>query len=507
MSQSRRLPQWPPRASTATAPSPLSGRHQQLHRVRELPTGESVLGDPIFRGGWETFGGDHPKPGSLSSVESEHSSNSGGEQQRCLGKVFKGIQRCESGSRSTRKTNSQTRVRFDLGKTSTTATAASNHEEAIFGHAGATATSAACRRMSFLQEEEGERGEAQGAGDEDKRFFATTGQCFVVGQRNGMHTAWRLQQPTNCNNGNPAYTPTAVHDSITSPINAGGEYSVSADQLVSLTTSSSSPPLPQPLPQQQQQRRQQCYPVRVFLRRTGASQSAPTNSVWRGGARTADGTWALTGSEGRQVGVGFVDLPTFPLPWPGRPSPLHSNKEDGARTGAPERRGGPSTVLMKPRRSGGWGGTSRAASLEQEQKLHCRRTSVRGCPTLPRLASRSSPRNTVFNSGHDENSRPPSARAPGISSPAVRQNLARAARKSKVGTKADPVTLYRQRQELEQARIKNVAARNRKDASRERRSSGGFALGFDGAAAVCSVVGRRTRAAGSGVGRVGRSLR
>ncbi|CAM9414160.1 unnamed protein product, partial [Laminaria digitata] len=61
-----------------------------------------------------------------------------------------------------------------------------------------------------------------------------------------------------------------------------------------------------------------------------------------------------------------------------------------------------------------------------------------------------------------------------LSSTAARKNLARVARASKVGTKSDPVTLYRQRRELEQAMRARVtaAARSRRRASGERRGSG-----------------------------------
>ncbi len=108
---------------------------------------------------------------------------------------------------------------------------------------------------------------------------------------------------------------------------------------------------------------------------------------------------------------------------------------------------------------------------------------------------------------HDENVPPPPAPPPpprrrpssssaSLSSRAARQNLARAARRSKVGTKADPVTLYRQRQEeLERAGAKtaagSAAARSRKKASREGRASSAGRL---------SALGVSCRAVGAGSG-------
>lgn len=429
------------------------------------------------------FEGDDLEPCSVSSVESGHS----GEQERCFGRFATGFQCGDSDSRRAGNSKTHARVRFDLGETSVAATAASRHEEAI----------EACSRVPVFQEEEaGETSKAEGRKEEDGRY----GQGLVARQRNGIHTAWRLQEP-NCNNGNPATTPT-VHtssSSITSATPSTRWESVSADQLISLTT---------PSPPQQQEQFEQQPPVRLFLRRTRAtSLSTSATNTMGGSVRAAAATGALTGSRARRIAVGSdVDSRAFPLPWAGRRSPM-GNKEigvqlsRGGRSGEEHSRKGRSKVLTPPPHGDGWATPSPAARPEHQQQRRGLISSTRG-PPLRHLATSKSP-NTIRNRRHDDNFPPPAC----ISSPSVRQNLARAARKSKVGTKADPVTLYRQRQELEQARIKNAVARNRKEAGRERRTSDGLAWGSGRVAGMGTVVGGRTRAAGSVVSRVGISLR
>ena len=91
-------------------------------------------------------------------------------------------------------------------------------------------------------------------------------------------------------------------------------------------------------------------------------------------------------------------------------------------------------------------------------------------------------------------------RAP-LSSLAARKNLDRVARASKMGTKSDPVTLYRQRRELEQTMKANAAARSRRRVVGEARGSdscrptgvvaGRERVGRSGAAAAVMVAGWR----------------
>lgn len=476
----------------------MSGCCQQPHRLGEPPlAGESVFGCPIFRGGCsDMFEGEDLEPCSVSSVDSEHS---GEQEERYFGRrVVAGIQCGEGDSRNTKNSNTQGRVRFDLGETTIAPTAASNHKEAV-GNGGAV-----CTVPLFVQEEEaGETDEVEGGEEEGGTYVATNtkGQRFVVRQRNGMHTAWRLQE-RNCGRGNPATTAT-VKNGITdgaSPMNARWDQAMSADQLVSLTT---------PTPPYQQN------PVRLFLRRTrpSPSTSSATNTV---GTTAAAGALQVR-SGARQIDVDSVDLRAFPPPWAGRRSPMGSKESRaqlsrGGRTRTEKGGEGPSNVLTPPRQGGGWATPSPAASPHQQHRRHGTSTSTPGHhhhPPLRRLASsRSSPRNALCDRGHDDENSPPPAVTTCISSPAVRRNLARAARKSKVGTKADPVTLYRQRQELEQTMIKNAAARNRQKASREARTSDGFTWGSGRAANTGTVVGgRRTRTTGSVVSRVGIGLR
>lgn len=446
---------------------------------------------------------------SESESESEHSV----EYERFHGSVT-GAQGGNSDGRSTGNSKTQVGVRFDLGEAKIAAAATSGHEEAFGAGANPTTTtvcssisSSRVPSFSFQEEERGETGKASRGEGEGDRYAATNGQCFVVRQQNGMHTAWRLHAPT-CNTENPATTPT-VHNNLTRaipPINTRWEESVSADKLISLTR-------PSP-PPQQGGLQQQHSPARLFLRRTRASLSTSATNTMGASARTADVTGALTGSGGRQIGVGSADLRAFPLPWSDRRSTVGNDEEArlqlsrGGRTRAEKGREGRSKVLTSPPHGGGWTTSSPAATAEQQHQRRGTGSSTPGCPPLRNSASRATgPRESICNTinrGHDENSPPPRAVAAAcISSPAVRQNLARAARKSKVGTKADPVTLYRQRQELEQAQRKNAAARSRKKAaSRGGRISDGSARGSDRTAGMGMVVdGRRARASRPDVGR------
>lgn len=79
----------------------------------------------------------------------------------------------------------------------------------------------------------------------------------------------------------------------------------------------------------------------------------------------------------------------------------------------------------------------------------------------------------------DENGTPTSRTVP-ISAAAIRKNLARAARASKVGTRRDPVTLYRQRQEMH-AKSASTTARRSRDGMNRCHTQGAPAIRAKGA--------------------------
>ncbi|CAM9635674.1 unnamed protein product [Ectocarpus fasciculatus] len=336
-------------------------------------------------------------------------------------------------------------------------------------------------------------------GDENAHVSASGSSSFVR-HRNGMHTAWRRKAaavPDNPrlplqaivvaaaaespNGGVRRNSNTTSRREPLAPIGKGGV--MSADQLIAQSMSS---------PQQQQQQQQQQQPVRLFLRR-----SRPPVSPEPAGKENGRAAAVLRDNKGSAPGARRVSgsQQAFPLPWGGTHSPVSAGVQlNRARGGAD---------------GGGWG--DREALLEvlttpppPRARPRSAQHAARSPPQMTTPTTRTSPGFSIRKPvvvADDENTPPPRRRTPSmpaagaapLSSVAIRQNLARVARTSKVGTKADPVHLYRQRQELEQARTKKAAAvarSRRKPTSREgRRTAGGF-----------SALGTGTAAAGGWVG-------
>ncbi|CAM9908061.1 unnamed protein product [Ectocarpus sp. 13 AM-2016] len=339
-------------------------------------------------------------------------------------------------------------------------------------------------------------------GEENEDTSARWSSCFVR-HRNGMHTAWRRKAAVPDNPRQPLQATVAAARAEPPNGAVGGnnnnnnssrrgpvapkprEGVMSADQLIALSIS----------PSQQQQQ-----PVRLFLRR-----SRPLVSPEPAGKENVRAAVVLRETKGSVAGARRVNgsQQAFPLPWGGTHSPV---------TGVQLNRTRPD--------GGGWGG--REALLEvltTPPPPRARPRSAQHVAHSPPLTSRTSPGMSTRRAVvvvDDENTPPPRRRTPSttavaaaastaaaapLSSVAIRKNLARVARTSKVGTKADPVHLYRQRQELEQVRTRKAAAvarSRRKPTSREGRPTGGCSTWGTGTAGGWVGV-----TSGGGGGRVG----
>ncbi|CAB1102635.1 unnamed protein product [Ectocarpus sp. CCAP 1310/34] len=321
-------------------------------------------------------------------------------------------------------------------------------------------------------------------GDENEHVFASGSSCFVR-HRNGMHTAWRRKAVVPDNPRQPlqvtvaaarAEPPNGVIGGNTNntmrrrdPVAPSSrEVVMSADQLIVQSMSST-----------QQQQQQQ--PVRLFLRRSRLPVSPEP-----AGKENVRPAAVLKETKGSVAGARRANgsQQAFPLPWGGTHSPVTGMQLNRARPDG-----------------GGWGG--REALLEvltTPPPPRARPRSAQHVARSPPLTTRISPSISTRRAVvvvDDENTPPPRRRTPStpavaaaaaaapLSSVAIRENLARVARTSKVGTKADPVHLYRQRQELEQARTKKaagVARSRRKPTSREGRPTGGISVWGTGTA-------------------------
>lgn len=277
-------------------------------------------------------------------------------------------------------------------------------------------------------------------------YVSADGQCFEP-HRNGIHTAWRRRRKE----GSPRPMAEVVargdghvrgrHCSTPARKNA----TVGADELISRLS----------LAHQQQQEGEPA--PRLSLRRTcRPSALAPSNINSVGGHSIYAATAASSTGKGGGFGVtaGWVSVgggtTVAPLPCVRSYSSLTETNILERLLPAGARSAGGETPWRERRKP----------TPPPERSISKQRSTI-GPPNLATAARRSAKSATG-----DENARPVAAP---LSSPAVRKNLARVARASKVGTKADPVTLYRQRQELEDARRVNAAARSRRGASTERR--------------------------------------
>ncbi|CAM9877344.1 unnamed protein product, partial [Scytosiphon promiscuus] len=520
MSQPERLPQWPPRAlafgdssfhsrrqqgssidhtfrpqpkfettATSTAVRSLGDRRQpqsSRSRLPEHPAAESVLDVPIFRGdcwsppdaaegedGWETCSleersldasavegavpllalGRSPRTPTSSAV------GTGADSSRRNDQAIPSVRPALSSGPDSGSTENSLRVRF------------APEVEAL----GQTATSPRTADGLVAGRGQGEAPPSIQAAARERReeevYVSPDGQPFVR-RRNGMHTAWRRRAVnSNDNPSSPphqqqspgsvvpvgdgtAVSPTAAHDGSRSRDLAphpasGGPQAASADQLITMSSNPST-------------RGQQ---PRLFLRR---AQNADAVSTTSPASARGDATHAYAGpvlqARGGSNGVDRAGLrrtrgapvarQAFPPRW-ARPR---------AGTGADAGRVDRSDIDIRHKQAAAGAAPPPAVPASEQRKRRSGTTST--------------------GADVDENSHPSPGRLPSppalLSSAAVRQNLARVARRSKVGTTADPVTLYRHRQELERARVKRAAARSREKDIREARSCGRAAWGVGG---------------------------
>ncbi|CAM9852339.1 unnamed protein product [Ectocarpus sp. 4 AP-2014] len=530
MSPPYRLPQWPPRSSAPQDPQHFKSRRrgdyydngsdpshqlddddattlvtdgrdsrpQQQYRPADDLADESFLGVPIFRGDVvldteEDGGGSNLE---LSLLDDDHAAAASTTMP--------------GGERASSRWNSANRAEQ---RATTTEPVAS------VGRAVSSSTPLRVRfapdvsdgGTAFLEAAEASpspppppAARADRRGEENEQVSASGSSCFVR-HRNGMHTAWRRKvavpddprQPLQATVAATRAEPPngAVGGNNNNTINRRDRVAperregvMSADQLITQSMSST---------QQQQQ------PVRLFLRRSRAPVSPEP-----AGKENVRAAAVLTETKGSVTGARRVNgsQQAFPLPWGGTHSPVTGVQLNRARPDG-----------------GGWGG--REALLE----VLTTPPPPRARPRSAQHVARSPPLTTRTRSGistrravvvvDDENTPPPRRRTPStpgaaaaaapLSSVAIRENLARVARTSKFGTKADPVHLYRQRQELEQARTKKAAAvarSRRKPTSREGRPTGGcsaWGTGTAGRGGGVNSGGSGGRVGGGGGGRVG----
>ncbi|CAM9855465.1 unnamed protein product [Ectocarpus sp. 12 AP-2014] len=523
MSPPYRLPQWPPRSSapqhfkprrrgdyydngsdpshqlddddaTTLVTDGRDSRQQQQCRPADDLADESFLGVPIFRGDVvldteEDGGGSNLE---LSLLDDDHAAAAsttmpGGERAS---------PRWSSGNRAEQRATTTEPV-VSVGPAVSSSTPLRVRFAPDAGDGG-TALLEAAEASPSPPRPPAARTDRRG---EEKEDISASGSSCFVRHRNGMHTAWRRKAAVPDNPRQPLQATVAAaraeppngavggNNNNTSsrrdpvaPIRREGV--MSADQLIAQSMSST---------QQQQQQ-----PVRLFLRR-----SRPLVSPEPAGKENVRAAVVLREAKGGVAGARRVNgsQQAFPLPWGGTHSPV---------TGVQLNRTRPD--------GGGWGG--REALLE----VLTTPPPPRACPRSaqhvahsPPLTSRTSPGTSTRRAVvvvDDENTPPPRRRTPStpavaaavaaatpLSSVAIRKNLARVARTSKVGTKADPVHLYRQRQELEQVRTKKAAAvarSRRKPTSREGRPTGGCSAWGTGTAGGWVGVN-----SGGGGGRVG----
>ncbi|CAM9969340.1 unnamed protein product [Pylaiella littoralis] len=392
-------------------------------------------------------------------------------------------------------------------------------EEVVGAGVNATASAAVAAvantcsgRVPGFQEVEEEEEEEETVGGEEDDLRNTTRGCCTTAMRPVHHNSRSNGPPL------PATSPR-------------WEQSMSADQLIALTTTS-----PQPR-----------KPVRLFLHRSRPALSSTT------AATAGDADRANDGAPGRRVSsAGSGNRQAFPLSWASinhSPMGLNSGITEQLHRGKVTRACGSGRGLLEAERVYGTLATpASAGSAIQRQQQHNWRvdgnsinnrldysprwhsTSRKGNHDCSSSSSSSGRSPGIIGGGSsDENTPPPpprvharplSGRDASLSLPAVRRNLAMVARQSKVGTKADPVTLYRQRQELEQKMAKNAAARNRKKADRGGRPSGdsiwsngqraGGRVGMGvGTGSAAGLGGGKTRTSGgaAATSRIGMSLR
>ena len=275
----------------------------------------------------------------------------------------------------------------------------------------------------------------------------TDGQHFVP-RRNGMHTAWRLHKRNN------------------PPVSVDGHGPASAAEDGTIIAKEATP---QNCVEQHREEQQQQKPGRLFLRRQARPvlSHRPVNAALGttfsiAASKSVVATKIRGEAAPRRVFVaGDENAGT------GRVSGSVGTK-GGRQQAGYGREGGSTPVGRSP---AGRGSRESWSSPVLSTTNGPRRKPVHGAPNLA-TAARSLARSSglvaggVTNTangqvGDVDDARPVTAPARLLSSPSVRKNLARAARASKVGTKADPVTLYRQRQELERARSAGAAARTK----------------------------------------------
>lgn len=353
--------------------------------------------------------------------------------------------------------------------------------EAVLAAAPDAAPYCAARRSASCGASTMTRRSAPRPGMEDSKGS----DCFVssekrspclVQRRSGMHTSWRRRQravngavedddrpslppPPPPSQSVAAETVSAEEDCSSSvvrrhhydgaPTGRRNDIAhVGADELIRLTSS------------RQEQQQQQQKPARIFLRRERPAlsprphhaQNCPVPGSTPSGAFISPSATATSrvDSGGGARRVTTTTLCRRPN-WGGV---LQPREGGGGRGGALNCHDDASNPLC------GTNGRRRRQPTQQQQQQ--RLALARG-----RTAT-SSTDNARFDR---ENSPPAPAKALLLSSAAARQNLARVARASKIGTKADPVTLYRQRLESEKARRVNSAAKSRRTRARGSSSS------------------------------------
>lgn len=459
----------------------------------------SILDVPIFRGGCETQ--EEEEDDNDEEQDEEFSDRDAAPAAAAvvvaIGMGSAAGLRSEGGATATRldepvhsaglvgggETKTPMRVRFALGEAGMAAAAATG--DIISPTAAATGTS--CREEAVVAA-------AANASSDGMPGFREGEEQAIDGVEGDLRSKI-IGDPADAatlnvyGRGAAAASPPRVHRNSNniSPIfpaaNQRWKQSMTADQLIALTTTS-----PQPH-----------KPVRLFLHRSRPSLSSATATTAVGADGGSDGIAGQTGV-GRASSVGSGNRQAFPSSWASinhSPMGLNTGINAQIQRGKATRASGDGRGILQTQQSRGTPTTSASAASatqwrQQQQQCRVDGTSNNNTNRLdysPRWHStsrRNNPENSSSGSiigggSNDENTPPPpprvharpiSGREASLSLPAVRRNLAMVARQSKMGTKADPVTLYRQRQELEQKRIKNAAARNRRKTDHRVRSSG-----------------------------------
>lgn len=326
------------------------------------------------------------------------------------------------------------------------------------------------------------------AAQEGGVYVSTEGERLVP-YRNGVHTSWRRRPATDD-------TPPPATRSFAATVNGDGTAGahrcsttpkrtamvsadeltpkrtamVRADELIALSPTSTREHHHRRQQQAQQQQQEQ-QPLRLFLRRDRnrpALTPRQTNSLVAlssavaskgNGARRVRAVARRANFDGGKTATPMVCVGAYPS------AGINSDRgwQPGGGAGAKAKEKGDwgwegrGAVAIPPANTRSGRVASAVATDERQSATH-----QQPCLALSGRSSSRSPGTT--NNNVEKGTRP--AAAP-FSAPAIRENLARVARASKVGTKLDPVTLYRQRQELERARKVNTAASNRSRRGRD----------------------------------------